>query len=278
MILLVLMGLLINTASSGISQYRTLNKYQATELQLEHIKQALLSHINLNGYLPCPDTNLNGYENRHSNGSCSQHQGALPYLELGGIGYLDGFGQRFLYAINTHATSNTATNNLRLTCRSASLFAKQGTITNSLSYCNHDQRFHCSQTQCHHHCFGLCITIDSERSEPPYYSRITPPLGASSALNGALRVCNSTASSCNNTTALSRIAANQVPVVILSFGQNGQATWQNCSSASTREQENCNGNRYFQLDSPSDDFDDMLTWISIHEIKALNHNILDWYH
>ncbi|UQB41782.1 type II secretion system protein [Thiomicrospira microaerophila] len=277
MIALVLIGLVIQTASSGISQYRTTSLYQSTELHLAQIKQALLSHLSIHGYLPCPDINQNGYENRHANGQCSSHQGALPYLELGGVGYLDSFGQRFFYAINTHATSNTSANNQRLTCRSASLFARHGSISNLLSQCNQDQRMHCTETQCLHHCSGSCVNINIERNQPPYFSRITPPLGTSSALNGALRVCNTEATNCSNTTPLSHLAGNQLPAVIISYGKNGRETWQNCSNANPREQTNCNGDRYFQLDGHDDAFDDMLVWLTIHEIKTLSHLQLDWY-
>lgn len=277
MIALMLLGLVIKTASSGISQHRTSSLYQSTKSQLEQIKQALLSHLSINGYLPCPDIDQNGYENRHTNGQCSSHQGALPYLELGGVGYLDSFGQRFFYAINTHATSNTSANNHRLTCRSASLFARHGNISNSLSQCSQDQRMHCTGTQCLHHCSGSCVNINIERNQPPYFSRITPPLGASSALNGALRICNGQAPHCSNTTALSHLAGNQLPAVVISYGKNGRETWHNCANANPREQINCNGDRYFQINRQDDTFDDMLVWLTIHEIKLLSHLQLDWH-
>lgn len=276
-IALLIIGLLIQTASSGLSQQHQLTKYKTTENQLASIKSALLGHLTTNHYLPCPDTNGNGRENRKANGACQAHQGQLPYLELGGIGHQDEFNQPFFYAINTHATSNTQANNHRLTCRSASLFANSGQIENTLYYCEDDQRYHCLESQCGHYCNTLCQQRTLERNQPPYFSDITPPLGTSSALNGALRLCGPLASSCNNTTALSRLIANQIPAIVISFGENGAQTWQNCQSAQNREQQNCNGDRYFQLDPYSDQFDDQMIWLTMHEIKALTTNQIYWH-
>lgn len=274
---LLLVGILIQSSLSILSQNQQRQTYKKTEQQLQTIKQALLSYIQINQFLPCPDTNRNGRENREADGQCSAHQGAFPYLEFGGIGQQDEFGNAFFYAINTHSTSNTSANNLRLACRSASVFANSGSITNEFYQCPEDLNMHCLSSQCNSHCGSACTLEERERAVPPYFNQITSPLGTSTSFLGALRICYDQPNQCDGNTGLSLLSANLIPLVVISFGQNGSQTWQDCSQASNREQQNCDGDRYFQQQPIDQDFDDQLTWITMPEIKALLSQQINWH-
>ena len=274
---LLLVGILIQSATSMLSQNRQHQTYQETEQQLQTIKQVLLSYIQVNQFLPCPDTNGDGLENLQVDGSCSAHQGSFPYLEFGGIGRQDEFGNPFFYATNTNSTSTTAANNLRLACRSASVFANSGNITNEFYQCSEDLTMHCLSSQCNSHCGETCDLVELDRSSPPYFNQITNPLGTSDSFLGSLRICYDQPSECDGDTGFSLLSANIIPLTVISFGQNGSATWQDCNLASDREQENCDGDRYFQQQPISQEFDDQLTWITMYEVKALLSQQINWH-
>jgi prepilin-type N-terminal cleavage/methylation domain-containing protein len=276
-IVLAVFAIILSYSHQAWIQNHQISKSRSNAIQLEQIKQALLTHLQTHYYLPCPDTDHDGQENRKANGTCQQDRGALPFLELGGIGQSDVYGQAFHYATNTFSDSNTQANNMRLICRSSSMFARTGQITNELNLCEDDQKIYCLSSQCSSACPGICDTShELERSTPPYFHRITPPLGTSTSFYGALRVCAPEASTCAGGTALSQVSANLVPLVVISFGANGGATWQDCANANTEERENCDGDRYFHQRPISDTYDDQLTWITIFEAKqALNH-LIDW--
>lgn len=274
---LLLVGILIQSATSMLSQNRQHQTYKETEQQLQTIKQVLLSYIQINQFLPCPDTNQDGRENREIDGECSADQGRFPYLEFGGIGQQDEFGNPFFYATNTNSTSTTSANNLRLACRSASVFANAGDITNEFYQCPDDLTMHCLSSQCDSHCGSACTLVERQRSMPPYFNLITNPLGTSSSFLGSLRICYDQSSECDGNTGFSLLSANLIPLTVISFGQNGAQTWQDCNQASDREQENCDGDRYFQQQPIDQDFDDQVTWITMHEIKALLSQQINWH-
>ncbi|WP_052501512.1 type II secretion system protein [Thiomicrospira microaerophila] len=274
---LFIMGLILTIATSGLSTYASNKQYQKTNVELEHIRQALLSYVVINGFLPCPDTSGDGLENRTS-GRCTNTYGRLPYLQLDGVGRLDGFGQPFFYKVNGGASSLSR---ITQSCEAASLFAEPGTAHAAHYLCQTPYRQYCgtnAQTNCDSFCApSSCIDVQPTRARPPYFNLLTPPIGTQTGSNG-LVVCSENATSC---TSLTQSAANyiirHVPVIVGSYGRNGAQTWANCNNANPREQTNCDGNRYFQLDPYSDSFDDMLTWISMHEIKFMMQNQIDWH-
>ncbi len=276
-ITLVLITILMQTSLSVLNQARHIQTYQTTAEQLQDIKQTLLSFIQINYYLPCPDTDNDGLENRQIDGRCHANRGTLPYLEFGGLGKQDEFGNPFLYAINSNSTSNTNANNLKLACRSASVFAHSGSITNKLYQCLETKNLHCSNTQCNSHCAISCQTVNITRSQTPYFHQITAPLGTSTSLLGGLRVCKKEASACDTNTTEGQTIGNILPIVVVSFGRNGAVTWQDCSSAGAHEHENCDDDAYFRQERLSEEFDDQLIWLTMHEIKALMPGKLYWH-
>ncbi|KUJ72912.1 hypothetical protein AVO41_03785 [Thiomicrospira sp. WB1] len=232
--------------------------------RLVNIQQSMKTFIQINGYLPCPDTNGDGQQDRISNLRCRDDQGQLPYLDLQ-VKANDVYGNPILYAVNTNA-DNT---DILEACTSASLFGHSGQVTNTWQKCDTTDKRFCKLTQCQNACDGTCKHNEVVRQQPPYLHTLTPPRGMTSALNGALRVCGHQADTCKNKTPLSKVDANVVPVVIVSFGPNGQSTWQDCDNAYPEEQLNCNGKRYFNQKPLSDHFRHQLTWLSTPEIKTL---------
>lgn len=278
-IALVLITILMQTGLSALNQARHIQTYQATADQLKDIKRALLSFVQINSYLPCPDTNSNGLENREADGRCSANLGKLPYLEFGGVGKQDEFGNPFLYAINEKSTNN---DEIRNHCYTASLFAKNGSITNVLYQRQDELTRFCSLAQCNKIQNAVpvtCLTtpVSVNRTAPPYFSNLTQPLGTTTALSSSLKVCSNEASNCVSNTALTSLTGNHLPLVVVSFGKNGAATWQNCTSAGANEQENCDNDAYFRQQPLSDEFDDQLIWLTMHEIKSVMRGKLNWH-
>src|SRR5574343_394565 len=105
-IVALLTGGLMMTLSAQIEQrYRS-----ETQQQLQDARDALVgfaaSHNALDGkpFLPCPDTDGDGAENRTGN-SCTNQDGTLPSNELG-INALDSWGNRIRYHVHADYSRN----------------------------------------------------------------------------------------------------------------------------------------------------------------------------
>jgi prepilin-type N-terminal cleavage/methylation domain-containing protein len=103
-IVLVIVALLIGGMLAPLSAQRDLQDIRATQRQLSDITEALLgyaaSHTATSDgrpYLPCPDTDGDGFENRTGN-ACTAVEGRLPWSELG-VGREDAWGNRFRYRV-----------------------------------------------------------------------------------------------------------------------------------------------------------------------------------
>ena len=114
-ILALLSGGLMMTLSSQVDQ----RNYRDTQQQLQDIRDALLgyaaSHPAVDGkpYLPCPDTDGDGIENRTGN-LCTNVAGQLPWNTLG-FGNQDAWNNRFRY----HVTAAFARNDIGFTLSTA---------------------------------------------------------------------------------------------------------------------------------------------------------------
>lgn len=241
-VVLVIIGIILGGMLQGFSAQRSVAKLNEDKLQLSSIKKSLLAFAAVNYYLPCPDTNADGLEDRDGNNYCTDVNGDLPYLTLG-LSSKDAYGSQYFYAVNTDADSSDILDR----CHPASYFGNTGTSVSS----NVD----------------TCTAPTSEVSAPPYFILATPPVGATTTLNGNLIVCNDTATSCNNSTAGANLLAEYVPLVVVAYGKNGLQTRSNCNNAGSLERENCDGDRYFHQASNSDEFDDQVSWVSAYELK-----------
>ena len=112
-IVLVIIGLLLATFLTPLTAQMALRNNSETRAELNEIREALvgyaLSHSALNGrpYLPCPDTDGDGIENREATLLCTNIRGRLPFSDLGLVGN-DSWGNQFIYQV-TQNFANSAT-------------------------------------------------------------------------------------------------------------------------------------------------------------------------
>ncbi|NWG31149.1 MAG: type II secretion system protein [Rhodocyclaceae bacterium] len=135
-VVLVIVALLIGGMILPLSTQQELRYVAETRKQLSDIAEALYgyaaSHTASDGrpYLPCPDTDGDGLENR-SGGGCASQEGILPWATLG-LGRLDAWGNPFRYRVSATFSNSTtgftllATGDLRV-CTSAACTATLGT-------------------------------------------------------------------------------------------------------------------------------------------------------
>ncbi|MBI4988897.1 MAG: type II secretion system protein [Rhodocyclales bacterium] len=113
-VVLVIVALLIASLVIPLSAQQDIRARQETEKALADIREALLgyaaSHAAGDGkpYLPCPDTDDDGLENRTA-GACTGgiQEGRLPWADLG-LGRNDAWNNRFRYRVTAAFSNSTA--------------------------------------------------------------------------------------------------------------------------------------------------------------------------
>lgn len=113
-VVLLIVALLIAGMMIPLSAQQDIRARQETERILADIREALLGfaagHAAGDGkpYLPCPDTDDDGVENRAASpGACTNQEGRIPWTDLG-LARNDAWSNRYRYAV-TAAFSNSAT-------------------------------------------------------------------------------------------------------------------------------------------------------------------------
>lgn len=106
-IVLVIIGILLAGVTGPLSTWRDHATYQQTGLYLEQSRKALLTFAAVKGYLPCPDTDGDGDEDRSgaANKTCDKSEGTLPWLNLG-LGKEPPWQQPVFYAVHGRADNN----------------------------------------------------------------------------------------------------------------------------------------------------------------------------
>lgn len=111
-IVLVIIGLLLVTFLTPLTAQMALRNNGETRSELNEIREALvgyaLSHSAADGrpFLPCPDTDGDGIENRVG-ALCANVRGRLPFSDLGLVAR-DSWGNQFIYQV-TQNFANSAT-------------------------------------------------------------------------------------------------------------------------------------------------------------------------
>lgn len=104
-VVLVIVALLIGGMILPLSAQQEIRYVTETRKQLSDITDAIsgyaASHVASDGrpYLPCPDSDGDGHEDR-SSGACITQEGFLPSATLG-LGRLDAWGNPFRYRVST---------------------------------------------------------------------------------------------------------------------------------------------------------------------------------
>lgn len=100
------MAVLLYGVANTLNYIDDFETYQKNQQYLEKVEKSLYTFIQVNRFLPCPDTSGNGRENRKSDISCRRDEGALPYLDLG-VDRYDAWGEELYYSVNRRADDAT---------------------------------------------------------------------------------------------------------------------------------------------------------------------------
>lgn len=251
-IVLGILGLVFAGGLTGISSFQHSSNTKESQNNLAFIKKQALNFGVINKFLPCPDTDGDGFENRTTQtgtlGSverCTANVGGVPYLDLGlqETDANDGWGNAIRYAVNTDTT------NANLICdktSAASMFCNSGSSVGV---------------------FWFTVTD-------------TPPF-ASDRGTGNYYICNDSAASCSGTPADSDLESDSAAVVLVAYNEDGATTLAACGSASGANAENCDTDLYYHQKtlSVADGafFDDVITSISGYEVKStLLSGVISW--
>lgn len=106
-IVVLLLGGLLVPLTAQIDQRNTSDANK----MLSEIREALIgyaaSHSTGGGkpYLPCPDTDNDGRENRGGGGACTNQEGNIPWVDLG-IAQTDPWNNRFRYRVDSNFSNS----------------------------------------------------------------------------------------------------------------------------------------------------------------------------
>lgn len=106
-IALTIIGVLLYGVAGMLNKVDDFDTYQANQQYIEKVEDAYYTYIQVNRYLPCPDTDADGRENR-SGTQCTAEEGSVPYLDLG-ISPTDAWDARLYYAVNTRSDTSDIT-------------------------------------------------------------------------------------------------------------------------------------------------------------------------
>ena len=243
-IALVIFGFIFYVVSLSINVFNDSDTYAKNKSALDVVQKSLYTYVQVNNYLPCPDINWDGVEDRNGapNFVCAATQGGLPYINLG-VNPQDAWGSEYFYAINFNANGAGIQNN-----------------ANAASY------------------FGSLNPPVFNLTTPPV-GQDTGFVVGGPAEGGNLTVCAETAGvACNNATNGANIIGFTVVAVIVSLGKNGQNSWDrfrngNIAVLTAQEQENLDNDRFFWRApkvsnvNNANYFDDQIVWITAYDIK-----------
>lgn len=238
--LMVFIVLMIVTVNS-VKNTREYDHLLENQHYMNDVKKAFITFVKVNRFLPCPDTDGDGKENREGAPSfeCTFRVGTVPFLELG-VPAADAWHQPLLYAVN-EKTDMSGTLEITVPLESASYFNNQSA---------------------------------------PVFGWNTLPIGVTPD-GGNYRVCGEltpVATGCPPASNGDLLEASAIAVVV-SFGENGNTTWNainnNLSGASIgldkAEIENMDGDQdYWKAVGSQREglkFDDSLFWLLGTDIK-----------
>lgn len=238
---LVILALLLTGAVALLSAQKNTQALKQSRDTTDSLKQHLLNFLTVNHYLPCPDTDGDGYENRSNTTFVCKRQigknspfGRAPYHDLGipQTQVKDGWGNFIRYAINTETTQ-----------------------ADKICHPQSSASYFCNQ------------------SAPTFNLQQTPPTAAERG-SGNLYICNQNATTCAGTPSTAKLAKSGISAVLVAYNQDGQATLADCTAAylSALNTENCDDDIYYQQvlaasARRSAVVDDYLQTISGYEIK-----------
>ncbi|BBP45332.1 hypothetical protein THMIRHAS_07050 [Thiosulfatimonas sediminis] len=250
-IVVLILGIIFISFSNNMGAIGHVQKIKQSQNQLKTLKTEFLTFGKTHKYLPCPDTDNDGLENRtnmivatETLDVCASSSGTVPYLTLGlqKEAITDSWNNLIRYAINTETTDGAKICDKR---SSASFFC----------------------------------TLAADTT--PWFNMTDTPPNSTDSGSGNYTICNQKTASCDASTTMQGIDLNTASIVLLAYNQDGSQTLNNCSEQNSATKENCDNDLYFhqsQADNQTQNFfDDSILAISGYEIKAnLLANNINW--
>lgn len=233
-IALLIVGTVFVGLTSTMGSFHSASNVKESQNKVEDIKALLFNFAVSQKYLPCPDTDNDGYENRTTSGTvevCNSVQGTVPYFDLGVSqdDVVDAWGNQIRYAVNTRANLNS---DICDKTTAASYFCNQG--AGRVAWFSYND---------------------------------TPPLVGNIGL-GNYTICNGNVATCSGTPTAANVFTNQAVAVLVAYNKDGA----NCATAAGASLENCNTNSYYhqlpRTDTDTQFFDDVIVSITGGEMKA----------
>ncbi|NPA72521.1 MAG: type II secretion system protein [Gammaproteobacteria bacterium] len=242
---LVILSFLAYSILQGVQSTRDYNHYVDNKHYMAKVKKSLITFVQSNGFLPCPDsdTTPDGVENRTA-GVCTSKSGFLPFQMLG-LKSEDAWGNPLWYAINERADVS-GTVDIGLAAESAAYFNNGVTPLNGT------------------------VNPCTATGGTPCFNTLTKPFGVTTG-SGNLTICGeNTATSCSSSTSDANKIELRAIAVVLSLGANGAQTLAG-TTLDTAESENFDNDRYFWVASGSNVsgsfYDDQLIWLTGYDLK-----------
>ena len=136
-IVMAILGLVFAGYMVGFGSFHHSAKLKESQSHEANIKKQVLTFGTVNSFLPCPDTDGDGAENRIAKtgslgtfDACVATVGTVPYLDVGlkAADVEDGWGNPIRYAVNRQTTDAEFICNK---ASSASMFCNAGASTNT---------------------------------------------------------------------------------------------------------------------------------------------------
>jgi len=273
---LLIVGVLL-TMFAGIFQLLSETEKEKVErIGIYEVQNALNTFLAVNMFLPCPDTDNNGTENRAVDLSCSDREGYLPYKDLG-INGTDAWGNPYYYRVNQQAENSAYISDV---CSSASVMGNGGVKSGAdaagdLRLCPDSNIYYCSLGGCDAGCDSTCVELDPRTNDqlPPYFHLATPPFGSlAGSFNLQVYPQTDTAYDGSDGNPFGGPLGNGTVAVALSWGANGKETYRygaasnSCVSGTLAELENCDDDRVF-VDMKTGEGRDYITWVTVNQAK-----------
>jgi type II secretory pathway pseudopilin PulG len=283
-IALLIAGMVMAAFGNVFKLLFDVNHKSAEQQNMQTIETAVNTFLRANYFLPCPDTDGDGKENRGGSNECSDVEGELPYLDLG-VPSKDAWGNAYYYRVHDDADSS----DVNEVCQPESVLGKLGSggVTD-LWLCPATNHYYCGiKARCDVACLTPSVSSTSTiptvatpcvgsvdprpnilntAAPAPYYHLATPPIGILKG-SGNLTVVSET----DNTLEL----GEGIVAVIVSWGADGKqvnrslvsGTWNdNCSGTSSNELENCDDDSTF-VDTLSGENRDFIRWVTVNQAK-----------
>lgn len=269
-IAVLILGVVLASLAGVFERYFHTMKIKEQRQDMTTIHDSLTTFLKSNRYLPCPDTDNDGHENRVADANrsvCDEKSGGLPYRDLG-VKSVDAWDNPYYYQVHQRSTDATYINDI---CEPASVLGYSGSRSlGSLEMCPDTNLYYCNN-KCNDGCTSACVTSPDPRfgaiedstvsgnatdlSGAPYFHLVTPPFGETKG-DYNIELTDEAGVTMDDT----------VVAIVLSWGADGYEVNENNCSAGVENEENCDGDRYF-IYTKTGENRDFIDWVTVNQAK-----------